>query len=313
MKFLHTTILSAIFLKNVIASDPNEFKLAKGVGDDMRTAIGLYEQHLQLQNELINHMINGESPELIVGFIKQTDQIDDFGLAALYANGSEAVIAHVHKEIEFSQNDMIYVASDLELVCHPVKFIALLGKITTSNGQEAAIEGGIAELVSGKRTSCMNPLLTALKGKEFLSKRLEDVAVQTAFMSGAVARNKSLINDFYDHPAITPKVYADVLLTPGLFNVHDPSFRFLLETADQDDLRMVQNGYKRKSSNFRATIKYTMSTAKPGGFRLGAPVRRAEIAKETFKGLGHPGVPEDVADYLIDPYVTGSDSHCFDS
>ena len=58
-----------------------------------------------------------------------------------------------------------------------------------------------------KRTECLDPLLNALEGNGSF-KHLKDVAIKEAFKSGSLHGNKSIVERFHDHPAVTPEVYA---------------------------------------------------------------------------------------------------------
>lgn len=303
MKSLNAAILSALFVKYVTATAFSEIKLADVMSDDLETAVKLYEQYLHLQDEITIHVIKTKQPSFAVDFVRQTKRVNGFTLAALYENGSEATIERVHDEIEFSQNDLINAASEPGLVCQPQKYIALLDKITTSKGQESAVELGIQELFIEERTNCINPLLSVLRGKEFLSERLEDIAIQTAFKSGAKTRNVLMVKTFYAHPAITPGVYADVLLVPGMLNSLDPFSVRLLRAADRDDLQAVRDKYGGKSSDFRRVIKKAFATAEPGGNRL-TSLERAKLAKKIFSvrtgtSLTAPGPGDIIGSYLI--------------
>lgn len=303
MKFLNTAILSAIFVKYVTATTFGEIKLADAISDDLETAVKLYEQYLHLQDEITIHVIKSKQPSFVVDFVKQTKQVNGFTLAALYENGPEATIECAHKEIEFSQSDLINAASEPGLACQPQKYIALLDKITTSKGQESAVEVGVRELFTEERTNCINPLLSALRSKEFLSERLEDIAIQTTFKSGAKTRNVLMVKTFYAHPAITPEVYADVLLVPGMLNLLDPFSVRLLRAADRDDLQVVRDKYGGESSYFRRVIKEAFATAEPGGTRL-TNLERAKLAKKIFSDitgttLSARGPGDIIASYLI--------------
>ena len=58
-----------------------------------------------------------------------------------------------------------------------------------------------------KRTECLDPLLNALEGNESF-KHLKDVAIKKAFKSGSYHGNKSIVERFHDHPAVTSEDYA---------------------------------------------------------------------------------------------------------
>ena len=94
-------------------------------------------------------------------------------------------------------------------------------------------------LFTNKRTECLDPLLDALEGNESF-KHLKDVAIKRAFKSGSYHGNKSIVERFHDHPAVTSEDYAHGLINSGIESTQNPIFIFLLGEADQDDLNAVK-------------------------------------------------------------------------
>ena len=99
-------------------------------------------------------------------------------------------------------------------MCSPNDLFNLLGKIEKQEDQEEAIQDGVWNLFHHKRTECLDPLLDALEGNESF-KHLKDVAIKGAFKGGSYHGNKSIVERFYDHPAVTSEDYAEGLIYSG--------------------------------------------------------------------------------------------------
>src|ERR1700738_2161095 len=104
-------------------------------------------------------------------------------------------------------------------MCSPNDLFNILSKIEEQEYQKEAIQKGIDNLFYKERTECVIPLLDALEGNESF-KHLKDIAIKRAFGNGSVWRNKSLMERFYDHYAVTPEVYAGVLIYSGRQSPH---------------------------------------------------------------------------------------------
>ena len=140
---------------------------------------------------------------------------------------------------------------------------------------------GIWDLFDEKRTECIDPLLTALEGKKFLSNRLKEIAIQAAFKAGAKHHNSTWVERFFDHPAVTPDVYANGLIWSGDDNAQDPIFKWLLAEADRADLQALQSHeyYKYLSPEFRAAIEQALPKANPEDPDT-APLKRPRESKK---------------------------------
>ena len=133
----------------------------------------------------------------------------------------------------------------------------MLGKITTAASQEYVVKRGLKKLFENNSTACVNNLLIALEGKEFLNKNLKDIAIRKVFKKGAEDRSTTWAKDFYDHPAIIPRVYAYGIVVSAKDRKQNSLFQWLLTEADRMDLLTVQkrSDYAWKSPKFRAAIR----------------------------------------------------------
>ena len=106
-----------------------------------------------------------------------------------------------------------------------------------------------------------------------MSNRLKEVVIQEAFKEGAEHHNNTWVERFFDHPAVTPDVYANGLILSGNDNAQDPIFKWLLAEADRADLQAVQSKeyYEYLSTEFRAAIEQALLTANPEGSRHSTP------------------------------------------
>ena len=160
----------------------------------------------------------------------------------------------------------------------------MLNKIVKPEDQEKVVEKGIGLLVSSPTGT--SPLLNALKGKTFRSKRLESLAIQKVFMEGVKRGRVNLLpTDICEHAAITPELYADALIETAYWWIGNCMRLFLLQNADRYDLQAVKEkaGYADLESEFRDVIEEALKTAAPEGTRQHKHlVQSAKIAKETF-------------------------------
>ena len=156
-------------------------------------------------------MVKKDDPHLIANFVNQTNQANATTLDILCLNSSREIFEKVLEKVNFPQQALVDMASTYAVALQTDNFLVLLNKIVTPEDQENVVERRIGKLVSC--TTDTSPLLSALKGKTFLSKRLEHLAVQKAFMWG-VKRGMidRLSDDIYKHAAITPELYANALI-----------------------------------------------------------------------------------------------------
>jgi len=183
-----------------------------------------------------------------------------------------------------SQGDLVIAVSRPESMCSPDDLFNLLGKIEKQEDQKRAIQDGVMHLFP-ERTECLDPLLDALEGNASL-KYLKDVVIKQAFGWGSAWRNKSIVERFHDHAAVTSKDYAWGLInSENNSSTQDPVFIFLLGEADQDDLNAVKENwsYEDASDEFKEAIENALLIAKPGETRRTLPFQRAELAMKTFQ------------------------------
>ena len=89
--------------------------------------------------------------------------------------------------------------------------------------------------------------MNALGKRTFKSKRLKDVAIQSAFYEGADRDIQDIVGLYYGHPAITSEEYADGLYESWNNGEPNQVFQFLLEQADQGDLDEAKKKYASES------------------------------------------------------------------
>ena len=155
-----------------------------------------------------------------------------------------------------------------ELAGSPEKFFRILDKIKDPENQERAVRWGVINLFKAGKHDLVVPLVNALGKRTFKSKRLKDVAIQTAFYEGAQRGNQDIVELYCEHPAITSEEYADGLY--GSWNDGKPNqvFPFLLEQADQGDLDKAKKKYAHEDyEKFRQAIDEALKTAPPAGSR----------------------------------------------
>ena len=199
-----------------------------------------------------------------------------------YIRGPELDIVQSIPHDRHSQVALIDAISIPELLCAPKMFLDRLDEVRTPKGQESAVRIGIDRLFDSKRTDCIRPLLAALEGRELLSKRLKDIAIQEAFKNGAKKRSEYWVKDLYDDPAITPEVYASGLAFSGWFEAQDPVFKWLLATASRKDLQAVRDNDDHLDGfeDFRVAFSEALSVAKPDKARVGVIGPRAKAVKK---------------------------------
>lgn len=207
-----------------------------------------------------------------------------------------------------SQDDLIEAASSLESMCSPNDLLKLIDKVEKQEDQEKAIKKGVVNLFIDERTDCIEPLLTALEGNESF-KHLKDIAIKAAIKGGSYYGNKSIVDRFHDHPAVTSEDYAQGLIYSGEESTQDPVFNFLLGEADQGDLNAVKmhNQHEHKSGEFKKKIEDALLIAKPGGTRLTLPFQRAELVMKTFRKNPRMGIHTEISQligyYLADESI----------
>jgi len=207
-----------------------------------------------------------------------------------------------------SQDDLVKAASRPELMCSPDDLFKILRKIEKQEDQELAIFRGVWNLFNLKRTECFDPLLKAFESSKSF-KHLQAVAVKWAFRRGSFHGNKSIVERFHAHPAVTKEDRADGLIWSGRRTVQNPAFNFLLEEANYSDLNAVQkrDWYEDSSDGFKNAIEGALLTAKPNGSRSAISFQRAELVMETFEEIPNMRIPTKIS-HLITSYIVDESS-----
>src|ERR1700738_5405459 len=127
------------------------------------------------------------------------------------------------------------LASEPELRNSPDDLLNIVGQIKGQEDQQWVIQRVIFLFFLHERMGCLLSLIHALEGKASL-KHFRDLAIRKAFEEGSRRGNMPIVERLYDHPAITPKDYAQGLINAGGKATYDLNFIFLLPEADRDDL-----------------------------------------------------------------------------
>ena len=255
---------------------------------ELETAVKLYKGDKLPHYKGIEYVLEKQSPKFIVSFTKHAYETNGYILNTLWVKGSKETVENVLEKVDFSQNDLIEVASEGNVVRHLPKFLMLLNKITTPEGQESVITNGIITLIREESIEYINPILDALKDKMFRSERLEAIAIQMAFKEGVKRNREDLLRRTFDHPTITPELYADALIeSEKNWESSKPAREWLLKEADRDDLQAVNDngGYADLILHFRTALENALEIAKPGGTRTRAyDIQSAEKDQERIHG-----------------------------
>ena len=277
---------------------------------ELETAVVLYKGDKLLHHKGMDYVLEQQFPEFIVNFVNQTNQANARTLDELCKKCSKEAIENVLEKVDFSQSDLIEVASEGNAVCHLPKFLMLLNKITTPEGQESAVTNGINVLIREKSIEYINPMLDALKDKIFRSERLEAIAIQNAFKEGAKRNREDVLKCTFDHLTITPALYAHALIeSEKSWESSKPAREWLLKEADRDDLQAVNDndGYADLILPFRTAIEKALEIAKPGGTRTRAyDIQSAKVTKKEFMEIGHAVAISGIAN-IIGEYLAGQE------
>ena len=270
----------------------------------------LYKRDKLLHFKGIEYVAGKQFPEFIVSFAKHAYKTNGHILTTLCRKGSERIIEDVLERVDFPQKDLIGVASEGNAVRHPPKFLMLLNKITTPEGQESVIINGINMLIREESIEFINPILDALKDKIFRSEHLEAIAIQMAFKEGVKRNREDLLKRTFEHPAITPGLYADALIeSEKRWESCKLTREWLLKGADQDDLQAVNgnDGYADLILPFRTAIENALEIAKPGGTRTRAyDIQSAKVTKKEFMEIEHAVAISGIAK-IIGEYLAGAE------
>ena len=199
------------------------------------------------------------------------------------------------------------MASSQGPIYEPEKFVVLVNKIETPERQESVVESSIGQLILFSRFEYLISLLDTLKDKTFRSERLEAIAIQMAFKEGVKSAREDVLKHTFDHPAITPELYADALIeSEKRWESCKLTREWLLKGADRDDLQAVNDndGYADLILPFRTAIENALEIAKPGGTRTRAyDIQSAKVTKKEFMEIEHTvaaisGIAKIIGEYL---------------
>ena len=117
---------------------------------------------------------------------------------------------------------------------------------------------GCLQSVHLKKHDSVIPLINALAKRLFNGRNLKNGAIQVAFVQGAERGIKYIVEELHEHPAITPEIYAGGLVFSWRDGMPNTVFPFLLDQADQDDLKetMKREEYNGDSWMFLDVINY---------------------------------------------------------
>ena len=253
------------------ASDYLPSELAKAIDEGNFPKINEYFEWRKYDLG-IDYAVRTKNPSFIADFIKTVRDVKRSTIAALLKSGTKEVAEEVLGKIDSDNNDLVYATmSQPDLPCLHEKFFNLLDLIDDPEDQERAVKEGIAnqfkEYVLNpfkQGRDCIRPLIDALGRRAFLSKNLQDVAIQETFVRGAWDRLQKWVEEFYSHPAIRPDIYATGLRVSWRGDTSHPFFKWLLSHANKPDLEAVRNtfGYEHRDyTEFREAIEDAMLKA----------------------------------------------------
>ena len=312
MNILKYSILLTIFLECVIASgrsferdgimalkQQSEFESTKNWRE--------WKRRMNLYDKVVTRSVR-----FIAGFINQFKWTKRPTLAALFIKRLD-MVDEVLNKIKYDDEDLCYLTRDRpELAESHANFFKLMSKIQDPRYQNVAVSEGVNNLFKANKHDSVIPLIDALESST-LSRTVKDHAIQQAFYEGAWRGIKYFVERFHEHPAITSKDYANGLVNSWKWGKSTPDFRFLLNQADQGDLKkaMQRDKYK-KDQDFRKAIDDAFPNAGPAGERHERPLKR-EIAKFAMKifigieGLEPLGKENALGGIILDYLVGESD------
>ena len=181
--------------------------------------------------------------EFIIGFIKQVDYAQERTLAALFIHRPDKV-DKVLKRIEYNDKDLF------DLISYRPKIresrdglLKLVEMIENPEYQKEILEGGITRLFDIKKHASVIPLIHGLVSRTFKNEDVKNIAIQKAFERGTYWCIREIVEEFYDHPAITPREYATAFVNAWDCEDSGVVFPFILSRADKGDLEAVQYEY----------------------------------------------------------------------
>ena len=148
--------------------------------------------------------------------------------------------------------------------------------------------------------------MNALGKRTFKRKSLKDVAIQWAFYEGAKRGNQDIVEEYYEHPAVTYGEYAVGLKNSWNDGKPNQVFPFLLEQADQGDLDMAKEKFADEEQ-FCQAIDEALKTAPPARSRHLRPIERAQRVLEVLAPITSASDPRGsgsiLASYIVDEEI----------
>jgi hypothetical protein len=311
MNIVQLSLLLAILLKCVSASESGVAQdVIKALGEPEFESINNNWRKWKGRDDLFDYVVT-KSVEFIAGFINQVGDLKIPTLAALFIKRSDEV-DQVLEKIECNDYDLMGLTRYRpELAELHGNFFKVIDKIKHPIHQESAVQWGVSNLFDAEKHDSVIPLINALEKRKFNGRKLKNVAIQQALMSGAERGIKNIVERLHEHPAITHEEYADGLVRSWEHTSVDV-FQFLLDQADKDDLVEAKKTYRYKiDEKFREAIDKATSALSNGPSRVPRHARPAErkakLAMETFteiEGL-EPLGKKDTLGGIISGYILG--------
>src|SRR3984957_19796742 len=188
-----------------------EEDVIEAVEEDGFVSINEYWYKWKDRNDLFDYVVT-KSVEFIIGFINQVRDLTRPTLAALFIKKTD-IVDQVLKKIEYDDIDLRDLTDHRpELAESHENFFKAIDKIKDPEYQELAVKWGVFNLLNAEKHDSVIPLINALEKRQFNSRDLTNAAIQQAFHQGAWRGIKYIVEEFHEHPTITPERYAEGLI-----------------------------------------------------------------------------------------------------
>ena len=145
MNFLYAAVLSIVFVGSVAGTVFSETELGKAIENgNLETAVRLASENSSLRIDGMEYAVTHQAHDFVANFINQTNQANRLTLRALSFYKPTEFISKVLERVKFRDEDLIGQASDV--LDTPDKFLVILNKISTPEGQEAVVQKVIQNL-----------------------------------------------------------------------------------------------------------------------------------------------------------------------
>ena len=244
-----------------------------------------------------------------VWFIQNVGDAKRRVLAALFDKGEEGMIDEVLGRINYDDGDLCYLTKYRpELAGSPEKFFRVLDKIKESGNAREAVRWGVRNLFRAGKHDLVVPLMNALGKRTFKSKRLKEEAIQRAFYEGARRGNQNIVEEYYEHPAITSGEYADGLYHLGTMANQIKSFRFYWSKLTKGTwIWSKRNMRMNIYTKFRQAIDEAPKPVPPAGSRHRRLIEMAQCVLEVLAPITSASDPRGsgsiIASYIIDEEI----------